>query len=358
MNQTNLFDVAIIGAGLAGLTCARILKQAGYSTVILEKSRGVGGRVATRRVQNTCADHGLRYLSPKGELSQNLINTMNSECDILKIWTDQVYQIKNGYLLPMDEPCYVAPDGMTSIAKFLAKDLEIWLRLRAIDLDITLNKTWQITLEITDNIAEPKQVEARYLVVAIPAPQAVEISKSLFIKQQIDPALFDYLCSREFDPCFSVIAAYPSTKESDLVNLEPNWKSLLFAPDPFLSWIGLDSSKRPHSQQPLFVLQSSPNFAQHYLENMDVKSIGQELLNYASNRLIPWLNKPEWFQVHRWRYAFPRHTQLPPPTNYPNCLPTNTHLPLVYCGDWLGNNLVESALQSGTAAAEWLKLNP
>ena len=47
-------DIAVIGAGMAGLVCAQQLSQAGYSVVVVEKSRGVGGRVATRRLQGTC----------------------------------------------------------------------------------------------------------------------------------------------------------------------------------------------------------------------------------------------------------------------------------------------------------------
>ncbi|MEO1765578.1 MAG: FAD-dependent oxidoreductase, partial [Cyanobacteria bacterium J06629_18] len=55
---------------------------------------------------------------------------------------------------------------------------------------------------------------------------------------------------------------------------------------------------------------------------------------------------PQWIQVHRWRYAFPK-TPL-----QQNCLPADTSSPLVCCGDWCGGNLVESAILSGIAAAE------
>ena len=43
-------DIAVIGAGIAGLVCAQQLSQAGYSVVVVEKSRGLGGRLATRRL--------------------------------------------------------------------------------------------------------------------------------------------------------------------------------------------------------------------------------------------------------------------------------------------------------------------
>ena len=60
-----MWDVAVIGAGLSGIICARRLVSEGYSVCILDKSRGVGGRMATRRVnEQTRVDHGLRYWQP------------------------------------------------------------------------------------------------------------------------------------------------------------------------------------------------------------------------------------------------------------------------------------------------------
>jgi renalase len=58
-----MIDIAIIGAGIAGLTCAQQLQQAGKQVVLIDKSRGLGGRLATRRLAGTHADHGVCFSS-------------------------------------------------------------------------------------------------------------------------------------------------------------------------------------------------------------------------------------------------------------------------------------------------------
>lgn len=101
-NSTNpiIFDITVVGAGIAGLTCAQQLKSAGYSVVILEKSRGVGGRCATRQVQGQSdlkIDHGVRYLNIQGELTQALIeqlrdSTITNSSKNFQLWTSEIHQ--------------------------------------------------------------------------------------------------------------------------------------------------------------------------------------------------------------------------------------------------------------------------
>jgi predicted NAD/FAD-dependent oxidoreductase len=114
-----MFDVAVIGAGMAGLSCAQRLRQAGYSVAVVEKSRGAGGRVATRRVQGTRADHGARYLEPQGDAVQGLIEVLVDR-HILKLWTDSVGEFRQGEMFSIPSSCYVAPAGMNAIGKYLA----------------------------------------------------------------------------------------------------------------------------------------------------------------------------------------------------------------------------------------------
>ena len=334
-----MFDVAVIGAGMAGLTCAQQLFQAGYSVVVVEKSRGVGGRVATRRLHGTCADHGTRYLEPKGYLQQ-LVQVL-SDRHILQIWTDTAYEWlpEQPQLQPSTHPLYVAPAGMSAVAKFLAANLEIWLNRRVQAIAPT-EGDWCLTLEPTnpDSVeatSVDSDVTARAVVFAIPAPQALSLLETLASV----PTFLRNLRSVEFNPCFSVIAGYASCSHP-----EPTWKAVTFLDDSDLAWIGWDSSKR-HLEPLVFVAQSSSNFAKLHLETHDLNPVGHKLLN-AAQRLLPWLNQPDWIQVHRWRYAFPNRPW------HETYLSAGTELPLVCCGDWCGGGDVESAMLSGLSAAD------
>ena len=341
-----MFDVAVIGAGMAGLSCARRLRQAGYSVAVVEKSRGAGGRVATRRVQGTRADHGARYLEPQGEAVQGLIDVLVDR-DILKLWTDTVWEFQGGKLSASSNSCYVAPAGMNAVGKYLARDLEIWFGRRVQAISTTDKQMWQLSLEVTDgNSDTPQELIAKAVVVAIPAPQAL-----MFLNSEINlqADFLDQLRSVNYDPCITVMAGYPAAKKQDLSLPNPQWQAVSFRDNADLAWIGLDSSKRLDSQQPVFVVHSSADFADRHLESVDLPTLGQQLLDdRASEHLIPWLKQPEWLQVHRWRYAFCRN---PLPVS---CLPAAGTLPLVCAGDLCGEGQIEAALRSGLAAANWV----
>lgn len=340
-----MFDVAVIGAGMAGLSCAQRLRQAGYSVAVVEKSRGAGGRVATRRVQGTRADHGARYLEPQGDAVQGLIEVLVDR-HILKLWTDSVWEFKQGKLSAISTSCYVAPAGMNAVGKYLAHDLDIWYGRRVQAISRTDSQMWQLSLEVTDdNLEIPQELIAKAVVVAIPAPQAL-----MFLDAEIGLSsdFLDKLRSVEYDPCITVMAGYPVGKQQDLSNLNPQWKSVSFPDHADLAWVGLDSTKRLDPQQPVFVVHSSANFADRHLESVDLPTVGQELLDRTSESLISWLKDPEWLQVHRWRYAFCGN---PLPVS---CLPAGGNLPLVCAGDLCGEGQIEAALRSGLAAANWV----
>jgi renalase len=345
LDRSPMFDVAVIGAGIAGLTCARQLQQSGYTVVVLEKSRGVGGRVATRRNQDVRADHGVGYLELQGDPRfqswlQNLIRD-----GIIQAWTDEPYELnQDGELQKSDRshqsPYYAAPSGMTAIAKSLATDLTIWLNQRVQSITLTAAPHWHLGLEATNaGSGSPNLVTAKALVIAIPAPQALTLLEPL--GDILDSRWIEQIQSVDFLPCLSVIAGYSQRPQVTQLT----WQAIDCSVDPNLRWISFDSSKRTNPQEMVFVVQSSAAFAKQYLEEQDLQPTGQQLLDRAATYLGSWFSQPDWFQIHRWRYAFAEH---PLQQSY---LAARSSLPLVCSGDWCGGSRIESAFLSGLAAA-------
>jgi len=345
-----MYDVAIIGAGLAGITCGQYLEQQGQKVVFLEKSRGLGGRMATRRLHNTIADHGARFLTIQGTQTEELIINLMAR-GVITPWQGM-------------KDCYVAPLGMSTIAKHLATGLDLRLNHRVAKI-LPTNQGWSIFCDIpapnTLQVPIASPIQAKALVMAIPAPQAFALLSPLGNLEAnfLDPPYLRQLAEVEYDACITVMAGYAPQFQQTLETMTPSGQAVTFAQDPILAWVGIDSSKRIQPPQPVIVLHSNPNFAAQHLENTDLNSLGLELLNRAALHLLPELNSPEWFQVHRWRYAQPK-TSL-----NVSCFPAATPSPLVCCGDWcqanspekLSGGFINNALTSGLAAAQHILKN-
>lgn len=347
------FDIAVVGAGIAGLACAQQLQEAGDRVIVLEKSRGVGGRIATRRLHGTLADHGTCYLTLKGEAFRGFVERL-ATIGVVQSWTDTVHELSPAGTLSASSateryPRYVAPDGMTAIAKSLATNLDIRFSHLVQSLALVDNTHWQLTLQRTnpDQTKATETVTAKAIVVAIPAPQAAVLLQSL-PSEVLSEAFLQRVRSVTFIPCLSVMAGYAPDRQQDWFFQYSDVRSLTFVKDGNLSWLGLDSSKRSVPQQTVFVVQSTPAFAEQYLDAIDLQAAGYQLLKRSAEKLIPWLAKPDWLQVHRWRYAF---AKTPLSDAY---LVAPTSVPLLCAGDWCGGMKVEQAFLSGLAVAEHL----
>lgn len=359
-----MVDVVVIGAGMAGLVCAQRLHQQGYNVVVVEKSRGLGGRVATRRLPNGCADHGVRYFDAQGELSDYLIHVL-VEQGVLHQWTDTIHTLdRTGQLheSAASHSRYTAKSGITAVAKHLATGLEIWCNQRVQALLPKADRTWDISLD-PNGVDPAPLLTAKAIVIAIPAPQALMLLEPLthvgVFSDGLPQEIIVALQSVQFNPCITAIAVYSPNHLPDAINLP--WKAVTCPDDPDLDWIALETSKRLNVQHsspdhltpdhsitpthPIVILQSTAKFAQNHLESTDLQSVGHYLIDRVSHSLGSWLSTPDMLQVHRWRYAFASHA-------LPNNLLSASHpLPLVCAGDWCGGCSIESALRSGVASA-------
>lgn len=344
-------DVVVVGAGVSGLVCAQWLRQSGFSVAVCEKSRGLGGRMATRRWQSTWADHGVRCLENQGTLSAMLIQTL-LEQGIIHCWTEALHRVEADGSLhkAIAHPRYAAANGISSIGRFLGRGLEIG-RSQQVKGIASSHSAWTLNIESTSiestsvesandearRRSDRSDITAKAVVLAIPAPQAL-----VLLEGNAPPALVAAVRSVEFEPCITAIAAYPSLPPAERAAVA--WQAVTFPAHADIAWVGLENSKRPDLQTPTVVIQSSADFAKRYL-NADLPLGGQRLLEQAGRSLAPWLSHPEELQIHRWRYAFVKRS-LPD-----FCVSTSQPLPLVCSGDWCGGNQIESAVRSGLTAA-------
>lgn len=284
-------DAIVVGAGWAGLTCARSLQAAGWTVQVLEKSRGWGGRAARRRLDSgTFAEHGLPALAQGWPLVDSLIE-LGRDRGLLEPWQAEHWQLINGQFQPRSlPPQWIAPAGLSGLARAYGEGLRIAVQQQVNSV------TWQSDRWLIQT-AQGDRYAARHLGLFVPAPQA----EALIPAEWRPPTL----ASMVYDPGITVIASY-----GDRVLTGPKFAATgwTVAADSGLDWrwIGLDSSKRQPPTETVCVLHSSATWAEAHFGDADLLQAGQELLQTAAEDLALPLASPRSLQVHRWGYALPR----------------------------------------------------
>ncbi len=346
-----MHDVIVVGAGMAGLTCARQLQRAGLDVLVLEKSAGLGGRMATRRVvphpgdPAILVDHGAQYITADTDRLYRLIRELLG-LGLLVEWTRSLHKLTATGLELGDvddqHPHYICPQGMTALAKFLGESLNIRTLVHVSQVLLT-QQGWKLSTE------DEHIYEAAHLVLALPAPQILQLLQEVLVETS---PLLSTLESALYHPCLTVLAGYGFDTPV------PEWKGIKGIDDPYLDWIGVDSSKRPPPHPLVLVLHANALWSTEHLhvEAQQLDQAGRQLLTYAAQRLGPWIAEPVWMQVHRWRYALPSETVglASVATRFSlNSSPDPQHF-LICAGDWCGGGKLEGAWISGHDAAAQL----
>lgn len=257
----------IIGAGMAGLSAAKVLVEKGHDVTILDKGRGVGGRMSTRTIENAKADHGAQYFSVKSAEFQALIADLQTE-NIAKEW----------HLAQRQNMRYIGAKGMNAIPKKMATDLTIRLNEK-----VVLIAEKQIKAESGNTYDFDK------LIITIPIPQVInlfETSKISFSEK--DKTVIN---SIEYDPCIAVMAVLKQATEI------PSG-GIILENQP-VSWIA-DNFQKGITETPTATIHASAAFSKKHLED-NLQEVAQEMLSSVNQ----WIN-PENIvstQIHRWRYS-------------------------------------------------------
>lgn len=394
MHGQDKIDVVVIGAGIAGLSCASSLQAQGYSVVVLEKSRGLGGRVATRRIDGTQFDYGARYLDATGihtralldaihrdALNDNTIGNSSPSSENIPFvpWPQRKFLAHDddrGYQLQPSSQGYVPKTGMTAIAKYLARPLNVIRQQRVQRLQPNAPTGWNLYVEGNPDIF----IRAQAVILAIPAPQVMSLLTPLTSEGLSDDSL-NAIQSVQFDPCITVTAGYSAGHSTGGLSPHPrlgdDWDAVSFPSHGDVSWVAMNSRKYPipppSSADPLadkqpdgaplhqsdrdehivdehivLVVQSSAGFARQCIDDGDRQRVGDRLLA-ALNKQFQWPHvPPAWTHVHYWRYGFCTN---PLPEPY---ILTQTPCLLGCTGDWCGGCQIEDALVSGDRLADAL----
>jgi renalase len=336
MNLQARADVIVVGAGLAGLAAARDLQNAGFSVLLLEKSRGVGGRCATKRLTvgdlTARVDHGAQFFTVRGERLQKLVIQLEYQ-GVVQAWTRGFPKLTARGLeaRAAGHTRYVCTEGMNALAKAFVdaaegSPLEV-VPNALVSAVFPSNLGWSAVLE------NGEIYQARSLIVNAPAPQALALTRS-----SLQPQTLQALEAVQFNPCWALMIALETQPDIDWQGLEIEHE--------MLEWAALDSSKRKADSPPTLVLHATPAWTQAHLEQSP-ETVAALMLEAAQKLLGDWV-KPIAMLAHRWRYAKPSIT-------HPESFLAQDNL--VFCGDWCtaNNSRIEAALESGWSAAKDLQ---
>ncbi len=320
MNGERPATVAVIGAGVAGLTCARELAQAGLDVRVFEKSRGKGGRCATRRVDGLRFDTGAQYLTPEGQVFRELVGRWEGS-GVVARWNARFGSSRRGTVRPLGEekPRYVGVPGMSSLAGALAGDLAIEFRRHVTELR-RLERGWEIGFD------EPSsRAQAAWVVLALPAPQAAELTASCC------PGLHEPLASVAMTPCLAGMLRF----EEPL----PVALDAVFFEDHALVYAARESSKPGRPAEECWVVHAGNEFSSKKLEASPA-SFARRLCDGLTDGLGIAPAVPRIVLGHAWRYASVRG-----PLGETSLLSVEERIGA--CGDWAGRSKVETAFDSG-----------
>jgi predicted NAD/FAD-dependent oxidoreductase len=317
-------SVAIVGAGIAGLSAARHLHSAGCTVHVFEKARGPGGRMSTRRTNGYEFDHGAQYFTVRHEWFREAVDRWR-ERGLVEIWPRRVVHVTSGSVRidAEGDERFVAVPRMNALCSDLSASLEV--TLDSLVSRITLaGGTWTLSSDDGRELGRFDRV-----VVTTPPAQAAPLLADA-------PELAQQVAAADMQPCWAVMAVFER-------GLDSEWDAAFVSESP-LSWVARNASKPGRREDESWVLHASAEWSAAHIE-ADPSKVRDELIAAFSEALGTRRPQTISTSVHRWRYA---KTRTPLASE---CL----HDPergIGVCGDWCRGDRVEDAFVSGLSLAK------
>jgi len=337
---------AVVGAGLAGITCARTLKQAGHEVLLLEKAGSVGGRMTSRQSAVGSFDAGAQYFTVRDARFRRALDTAP---EAFQRWTTNAVRVLDPLgrvaeaALPRPEAHWVGTPSMDTLARQWAQPLiadgrvELDTVVDRLEPDALDARKWQLrTLGPQDGAVH---VHSGFdaVVLAIPAAQA----SILLERSRTAPAFVQHLRTVDIAPCWTLMLAFPQALQPGLTHLGPQWNAAL-STHHRIAWLARESSKPGRGPVERWTVQASPGWSAEHLGD-DEQRIEAKLLK-AFAEVTGIRAQPAHTEVRRWRYA---KTLAPLGRSHL----WDAQIGLGLCGDWCLGHRVEDAFVSGLELA-------
>jgi predicted NAD/FAD-dependent oxidoreductase len=316
--------IAVVGAGIAGLTCARDLAKAGHQVTVFEKSGAPGGRAATRITELGSFDHGAQFFTARDAAFVTMLADL-TEAGCVLPWTPRVAAGSDA------QRWLVGAPGMRSIGELLAKGLDVRYETvvtRLERLDSRGPSRWALRCVTGEPVPQPIEVtEGLFdaVVIAVPAPQARDLL-------DVVPALHQRLRGVTLLPCWALMLGFAERLDCDL--------DAIFVDGPRISFLARDSSKPGRRSGERWVAHAAHAWSEEHLNDdpADVLVKMVKAFRDASGSPV----QPVHAVVHRWRYS--RVDQA-----LGEAFLWDQRQSIGVCGDWCLGARLEFAWQSGIA---------
>ncbi len=316
---TNSTQVLIIGAGVAGLTAARRLVDKGIGTVILDKGRAPGGRMATRTVGDARFDHGAQHFSARSAQFAAEVAAW-TEQGLVREWFRSASRTTPDRRI---EPRYVGRGGMRRIPEALAEGLNV-------QTGATVERLLAVDGKVAGVVGGNLAAVGVAVILTPPVPQTRRLLEAG--GAALPDRVARMLAGVEYDPCLAMMASLDGPS-----GLPDGHRSPGNGP---IAWMG-DNHHKGASAVPAVTVHATPEFSVAHLEEPPEQWLGKlrhAAAVHCNSRIVA-------VTGHRWRYAQPRSTFEA------GAVGCDVGFPAVIAGEAFSGARVEGAYMSGVAAA-------
>jgi len=321
--------IAVIGAGISGLSAAARLEELGARPLVLEKSRGLGGRSATRRVGHLAFDHGAQYFTVRAPLFEQALRPF-LERGMVARWNPRIVELApdRSRSPAKDSARFVGVPGMSALGRGLMGATEVRQGVRIVGMKRGAEERWTLFCEQGSEHGPFAGV-----IVTCPAPQAGKLLADRA------PDLARQCGEVEMLPCWAIMVAFDPPLGLDL--------DAAFVDDDLLAWAACDSSKPGRRPRPeCWTLHATSEWSRRRLED-DAGTVARSMIRRFFELTDSPAAEPATLLAHRWRFA-----RSAEPGERGRLLDESRRLGVA--GDWTQGDQLEAAFLSGRDIADRL----